>query len=632
MGLDGQTLSAKIVFSIPFDNQDLETSFRIVTDSLKRVKGQERVEVTILPGYYRIKNTIEISNYNHVLEIKGDKKDKVIISGERILNGRIENKNGHIFFIPDSLFSARKPGLLAINGRTYLQENNPVLISIQNVETQQVGENECLYFVFVEPEKLKELCVSEDVCPIAVIIRKWVINRWEVVNIEEDLGRITVKGPKVPSYNPISIGSFLYFENVEKLLDQPYEWVSYNDGTISFVPGNDVPEHYSLGVPGINTLIRIKGESGHETRALSFNNIEFECAGMEDIYRFDDIEQASNGMSAALEIDNACEIRFDQCIFRNISNYGLWIRNNCNNITIVNSLFSDLGAGGIKIGVTGKKENDPELTSNISIINNRIENYGRFFMDAVGIIVFNAANNHILHNDISRGGYSAISLGWTWGYGFSPTRNNEVAYNRIHDIGNGLMSDMGGIYHLGDATGSFIHHNIISNVKSPFNNGWGIYADDGTSNILIENNIVTRCTSGGFHQHYGKNNVVRNNIFAYNEQQQVTITTTKENPSLFFYSNVLLSENGIFYSGVGIHSSSVKVADNCYWGPESKCNVSGIALNEWISLREPGSVFDDPKLRERSTGSFKVHNRKLSSRIHYKDIQTKGVGQARGLK
>ncbi|NJL51573.1 MAG: right-handed parallel beta-helix repeat-containing protein [Hydrococcus sp. SU_1_0] len=148
-----------------------------------------------------------------------------------------------------------------------------------------------------------------------------------------------------------------------------------------------------------------------------------------------------------------------------------------------------------------------------------------------------------------------MSVGWTWGSANSPTANNIIEFNHIHHLGKladgeqPLINDNGGIYTLGVQPGTKIRSNLIHDIQAHNYGGWGIYLDEGSSQILVENNIVYRTRKGSFHLHRGEDNIVRNNIFALGELSQIerTVETLEAALEDEDYRSFTLENNIIYW-------------------------------------------------------------------------------------
>ena len=128
-----------------------------------------------------------------------------------------------------------------------------------------------------------------------------------------------------------------------------------------------------------------------------------------------------------------------------------------------------------------------------------------------------------------------------------PLKNNYIARNKIYDIGKGVLSDMGGVYLLGEQQGTKVYNNLIYNVKAREYGGWAIYTDEGCSYVTVENNVCYDCSENCFHQHYGKMNVVKNNLFARAGAELCRITRGEMHLSAVFENNAFMADGSAVY-------------------------------------------------------------------------------------
>ena len=238
------------------------------------------------------------------------------------------------------------------------------------------------------------------------------------------------------------------------------------------------------------------------------------------------------------------ECRLERCTVAHSGGYAIYFgRGSKRNQVLACELF-DLGGGGVKLGEPGQSPDDNRQNYENVIADNHIHDLGLVYAPAVGVWALQSGRNQIVHNHIHDLFYTAISVGWTWGYAENQSKGNIIEYNHLHDIGKEMLSDMGGIYTLGVQPGTRIRNNLIHDIASFTYGGWGIYPDEGSSEMLIENNIVYHCKSAGFHQHYGRENVVRNNVLAFNRENQLMRTRVEPHVSFIFERNIVYFDQG----------------------------------------------------------------------------------------
>jgi parallel beta-helix repeat protein len=267
------------------------------------------------------------------------------------------------------------------------------------------------------------------------------------------------------------------------------------------------------------------------------------------------------------------------------------------------------------------------MTGRNEVSGNHIHDCGHTYLSAVGVWIGHSPNNVVSRNHIHDLNYTGISVGWTWGYAESPAVGNLIEYNHIHDLGKGLLSDMGGIYTLGVSPGTVLRGNVIHDVVSYSYGGWGIYLDEGSTHMLVEDNIVYRTKTGGFHQHYGKENIIRNNIFAFAKEGQIQRTRPEEHVSFTFEDNIVYwaNESPLFHGNWS--GDNFKFDKNIYWNAAGKpFDFAGKSLEQWQVLgQDVHSLIADPMFADADKLDFRLKPGSPALKLGFRPIDTTKV-------
>jgi hypothetical protein len=348
---------------------------------------------------------------------------------------------------------------------------------------------------------------------------------------------------------------------------------------------------------------------------LEFRGLDFAHANWVTPPTGQSVAQAEVNLGGAISARWARDVRLTNCRVRHVGAYGISLGDGCRNCRIDNCELVDLGAGGIKIGPSDDQntfsENSPTLNGRVAtgnvVSHCKIAHAGRVHPAGIGVWIGHAADTTIEHNDIYDLYYTGVSVGWVWGYNFSPAHRNRISFNHIHTLGQGVLSDMAGVYALGPSPGTVVDHNVIHDVQSSNYGGWGLYCDEGSSDIHMHDNLVYRTTDGSFHQHYGRNNVIENNILALARQRQLSREKGETHHSFTFRGNI------VYWSGppealYGDWQRGVTSERNLYWNASGQVRLGSKTLAERQQRDEQdrGSVVADPLFEAAEKGNFRL--------------------------
>lgn len=430
-----------------------------------------------------------------------------------------------------------------------------------------------------------------------------------------------------------------YLDNVMEGLTDPGEWYleRREQGGLRLyylpLPGENM-DSAEVVAPQIEQFLLFRGEPEHQrfVEFIRFENIAFahsdwsqpkgvgdpsaqNMSSGADVLEFASAPQGAANVSGVIQMEGARYCAIENCAIQHTGFYGVELKDGCRGIRIVGNDLFDLGAGGIHLNGADAFGPQERQTGDNVISDNHIHQCGRVFHSGIGILSRHSFGNLIVHNHIHDLFYSGISCGWVWGYQENVSRHNTIEKNHIHDLGHGWLSDMGGVYMLGTQPDSVVRGNLIHDIEKANYGGWALYTDEGSTGIVLENNVCYHTNAQLFHQHYGHENIVRNNILAFGGEAAVALSRYDGVQAFTFERNIIITGDvPLFLGGYGnLHTENAIQSDlNLFWSqsgaPLSILNAVGgplMSLNDWQAAgQDVHSIVADPRLKSTRLDAF----------------------------
>ncbi|MCQ2377684.1 MAG: right-handed parallel beta-helix repeat-containing protein [Victivallaceae bacterium] len=567
-----------------------------VENALSRVKEYrqshpgEKIRLIFSKGVYFLPETICVTPELNDLCITAAGDGEVVFSGGEILKYRetvlLNGRQALVYDVPEAAVCDGHLDQLYINGRRAVVASTPKDFDHATHPEKMLPEREKYTEDFFYKEGDFDPSWHDLGGIEAHAVTAWIDPRASVSQCFPAEKRIRFDKPLLRRSGPEQM--FVVWRNVREALTEPGEY--YFDRaakTVSYLPRDgETPETIEAVAPVRSLLFLAAGDeaSGKKVSGIVLDGIAFRYGGVgrpdyDDVYRFPGSEKlpllhnefCRRGKPTQGAIYDPAVVSFHfaenckvlNCRVEKSDFYAIGALAGITDMEISGNDISDMGAGGILVNGVDL-ERAPQcaalLSERITVSGNHVHDCGKFDMAGVGIMIGFSRGNLVEHNLIHDLFYSGISAGWNWGHAPATGGENRIGFNHIYNIGRGMLSDMAGIYLLGIQPGTRVYNNHIHHVSGRVYGGWALYADEGSSHQIWERNVCYDTKNDAFHQNFGRENTLRDNVFAFCGENLVRVSNCEasdhtgyrfpgKNYSCDFvmYRNILIADGKPFF-------------------------------------------------------------------------------------
>lgn len=626
------TASGKADGSVDHPFASLEAARNALRKLRRRDALTQPVQVQIAPGVYRLKRPLVFTPQDGGTAACpvtwSGVGGRPLLSGARAVSGWREGEiNGRPCWqttLPDVVAGRWWFTQLFVNGRRRLRARLPKQgfyrftgVPAAEAKRDPGGHFHGAMSALFAPDEMRAFSNLADID--VVVPDHWYENHLRIASVDEKRHTVhfATKGWSRFSRDETGRHTRFRLDHVAEGCTEPGEWyLDRSSGTLSYIPlPGEKPDTTLVEAPALDHLLAVCGDPldpAKRVQHLRFEFLDLRHADWELPPENPGALQSAFNVPAAVRFVGAEDCALYGCRVSQVGGWAVEALRGCHRTRIVACDLHDLGGGGVKIGhegglpknwverafrsmdasalgwgpcreepgglMPGRDRAEPSATTVSDCV---IHDGGILFHSAIGIWVGDASRNRIVHNAIWNFNYSGISCGWNWGFMPAFTCDNRIEGNHIHSIGHGVLSDMGAIYTLGRQAGSTISRNYIHHVHSYGYGGWGIYPDEGSSWLRIEENVVCGTKCGGFHQHYGRDNLVRRNLFVEAIENQIQSSRLELVRPLAFVNNLVQgSGSGELLQGAGLAHAAID--GNVYAGDSGRpLHFGGLTWQAW---------------------------------------------------